>query len=323
MTELRTRPVAQLPLERSSSNREVKAALDEHFDLIGRARPAFRWVNDLAEGYQRTAEQRPDLKWLEALQQHGGNPYSGLKMTRLLSADQADYDARLISEKDAVKVFKKVWRMRKEDCVRARLLHHKKCAQYTSTLGALGEKGSGAPNWGVFVPFLWAQESGLFAFWVCESETVLVPRPEFRIDSGRRLHSSDGPALFWPRGKEFYCWHGVEVPRFVIDTPEEITVERIRSETNTEVRRAMIDRYGEQQYLLETEAQLVHTDDFGSLYLENEGGAVVQVTNSTPEPDGTLKHYILRVPPAMRTAREAVAWTFGFDEHEYEPLIET
>jgi hypothetical protein len=85
----------------------------------------------------------------------------------------------------------------------------------------------------------------------------------------------------------------------------------------------MIDRYGEQQYLLETEAQLVHTDDFGSLYLENEGGAVVQVTNSTPEPDGTLKHYILRVPPAMRTAREAVAWTFGFDEHEYEPLIET
>ena len=32
--------------------------------------------------------------------------------------------------------------------------------------------------------------------------------------------------------------------------------------------------------------------------------------NSTPEPDGTRRTYFLRVPPQMRTAREAVAWTF-------------
>ena len=38
---------------------------------------------------------------------------------------------------------------------------------------------------------------------------------------------------------------------------------------------------------------------------------MVEVVNSTPEPDGSRKTYFLRVPPTIGTAREAVAWTFG------------
>jgi hypothetical protein len=34
---------------------------------------------------------------------------------------------------------------------------------------------------------------------------------------------------------------------------------------------------------------------------------LVEVENATVEPDGTRKHYLLRVPPHMRTARDAVA----------------
>src|SRR5258708_19796990 len=37
---------------------------------------------------------------------------------------------------------------------------------------------------------------------------------------------------------------------------------------------------------------------------------MIEVINRTPEPDSSFKHYWLRVPPTMRTAREAVAWTF-------------
>jgi hypothetical protein len=44
------------------------------------------------------------------------------------------------------------------------------------------------------------------------------------------------------------------------------------------------------------------------------GPGDVQVTNATPEPDGTHRAYWLRVPPGMRTARQAVAWTFDLDE---------
>ena len=47
---------------------------------------------------------------------------------------------------------------------------------------------------------------------------------------------------------------------------------------------------------------------------------MVEVRNSTPEPDGSRKTYFLRVPPTVRTAREAVAWTFGLGAVEYRPL---
>ena len=50
---------------------------------------------------------------------------------------------------------------------------------------------------------------------------------------------------------------------------------------------------------------------------------MVEVQNSTPEPDGTRKTYYLRVPPNLRTAREAVAWTFGLSGSQYRPERET
>jgi len=43
----------------------------------------------------------------------------------------------------------------------------------------------------------------------------------------------------------------------------------------------------------------------------------------TSEPDGSHKCYFLRVPPTMRTAREAVAWTYGLTAEAYLPLMRT
>jgi hypothetical protein len=64
---------------------------------------------------------------------------------------------------------------------------------------------------------------------------------------------------------------------------------------------------------------------------------MLEVVNSSPEPIGYdpgsqvgtwrgarwHKHYMLRVPPSMRTAREARAWTFGMTTDEFTPLVET
>ena len=50
---------------------------------------------------------------------------------------------------------------------------------------------------------------------------------------------------------------------------------------------------------------------------------MVHVVNSTPEPDGTSKKYMLRVPPEIQSAREAIAWTFSLKPEEYTPLLET
>lgn len=54
-----------------------------------------------------------------------------------------------------------------------------------------------------------------------------------------------------------------------------------------------------------------------------EDTVFVEVINGTVEADGKRKHYYLRVPPNMKTARQAVAWTYGLEEHEYNPEVRT
>ena len=49
----------------------------------------------------------------------------------------------------------------------------------------------------------------------------------------------------------------------------------------------------------------------------------VRIANSSPDPDGTYKVYYLKVPPWMAGGRNAVAWTFGFHNHGYQPIVET
>ena len=49
----------------------------------------------------------------------------------------------------------------------------------------------------------------------------------------------------------------------------------------------------------------------------NSEMVMVEVVNSTPEPDGECKTYWLRVPPATQRARQGVAWTFDMPEAEY------
>lgn len=50
---------------------------------------------------------------------------------------------------------------------------------------------------------------------------------------------------------------------------------------------------------------------------------MVEVLNSTPEPDGSVVAYFPRVPPDVTTAREAIAWTFGMTVADYDPEKET
>jgi hypothetical protein len=89
----------------------------------------------------------------------------------------------------------------------------------------------------------------------------------------------------------------------------------------------MIERYGQAKYLLDSGAVKIHSDDWGALYRKeiknDEPLVMVKVVNSTAESDGSFKDYFLRVPPTIERARQAVAWTFGVPEDEYEPALET
>jgi hypothetical protein len=168
-----------------------------------------------------------------------------------------------------------------------------------------------------------AEAAGL---WIAkERAAFLSERPHrFELDTSGRLHASDGPALAWRDGRAVYAWHGIRVPAHVIDAPETLSAREIVCEPNAEVRRVMLERVGYERFFAMQKMKLVSKDKIGKLWrLELRGDIeeplmLVEVENATVEPDGTRKRYLLRVPPYMRTARDAVAWTFGFDRDEYQ-----
>ncbi len=162
----------------------------------------------------------------------------------------------------------------------------------------------------------------------CSKLITVCDRPISVSQNERgRLHNSAGPALEFKDGSKVYALDGVVMPPNILDT-ESITLAQIDSEQNVEVRRLLIQRYGEIKYLQDAGAVEIDSDsNFGTLYkkafMQDEPMVMVKVKNTTPEPDGTHKFYFLRVPPFITTARAAVAWTFNMKPEEYSPLSQS
>ena len=157
--------------------------------------------------------------------------------------------------------------------------------------------------------------------WVSERHHIL------NRDENGRLHSLSGPAAMYPDGWSIYAVHGVRLPSWIIENPEKITVKSIDKESNVEIKRVMIDRYGQDRFLLDSGAKQIHQDPCGTLYQKqipnDEPLTMIKVINASMESDGSRKEYFLRVPPDIKTAQEAVAWTFGMNSEQYSPAIES
>jgi hypothetical protein len=171
-----------------------------------------------------------------------------------------------------------------------------------------------------------------FWWYPFEGACFVCDRPTFiGKDERGRMHNMTGAACSFSDGWKMYYVHGVEVPMYVIEHPEQIKVDKIQAERNVEVRRTMIERYdslhGNGSFILDVGAKLIHSDGFGDLYRveqeDDEAIVMVKVVNSTPEHDGTYRDYFVRVDPNCKTAHEAVAWTFNKKPEEYAPEIET
>ena len=63
-----------------------------------------------------------------------------------------------------------------------------------------------------------------------------------------------------------FAWHGVPVEPWVIRDPGRITVAGIDGEQNIEVRRVLVERFGEERLVREGGAELVATDEMGRLW---------------------------------------------------------
>jgi hypothetical protein len=160
-----------------------------------------------------------------------------------------------------------------------------------------------------------------------QSVCVLSDRPAWvDRDERGRLHSMSRQAIQYRDGWGFYCVHGVrlsDAQTYIVTQPEQITVAAIDAESNAEVRRVMIERYGQERYIRDSGAVLVDSRpaDFGlvglrdaKLYRKELSGdepiICLDMLNSTPEPDGTTKRYTIRVSPneyGGRSARDCLA----------------
>ena len=176
--------------------------------------------------------------------------------------------------------------------------------------------------------------------WLSERHNIL------ERDERGRIHSLSGPAIAFPDGWAIYAVHGVRVPAWIIEKPNDISIKTIDEENNAEVRRVMLDRFGWDKYLIQSGAKKIHSDKYGELYRKEIDGdeplVMVKVIDATPKYEGYGKglsadeksallkdnpaafaNYFLRVPPDIKTAHEAVAWTFNDTPEDYQPVFES
>lgn len=187
------------------------------------------------------------------------------------------------------------------------------------------------------------------SFWWYPFEGFCIhsDRPDvIELDDEGRLHCETGPAVAFPDHWTVYVWHGIRVPEKVIEHPERITVEEVDNEQNVEIRRIMLERMGWGRYIEESDAELIDTgvDPSGNpawLYRrtfdDDEPIVMLKMTNTTPERDGSYKHYFERVHPELRplfhdgrvgepqvmTVHNALASRFGLRGEEYAPIQES
>lgn len=102
---------------------------------------------------------------------------------------------------------------------------------------------------------------------------------------------------------------------------ETVTPQEVIGLPNAEVRRAVIELVG---YDKLTENALVkdESDTDGRLMVikleDDEDLTLLHVKDPS-----TTREYFLRVPPKMKTAKEARAWTFGFEANDFDLEVET
>ena len=103
-------------------------------------------------------------------------------------------------------------------------------------------------------------------------------------------------------------------------TGASVSAEAILALPNAEIRRAVVELVGYDKIVDRAEV-LDESDTDGRLLKikQDSDEDIVLVHVKDPSTD---REYFLRVPPTIKTARQARAWTFGFDGADFKPVVE-
>lgn len=162
-----------------------------------------------------------------------------------------------------------------------------------------------------------SQHTGWISFY--EDVVVFQHRPEIiKFDDQHRLHSDSGSAIRYRDGFSVYAWHGTSIPSEWIENKNMLTAKIALTWENVEQRRAACEILGWAKVLNSLDSTVIDEDG------DPEIGTLLEV--NIPEIGkekflkvlcGTRREFALPVPPEMKTALEANAWTFGFEAKDF------
>ncbi len=143
------------------------------------------------------------------------------------------------------------------------------------------------------------------------------------FDSGQQLHAEGRPAIEFTDGYSLYSYHGVTLPdRYGKVSPNQWCCHWLLEEKNAELRRVLIQGIGYQRIWQELRLQELDTWQGYTLskieaHVDVEPIYLLKMTCPSTE-----FIHVLRVPPDITSAREAIRWVnWGIDPEQF--LVQT
>ncbi|MBD1836192.1 hypothetical protein H6F61_26785 [Cyanobacteria bacterium FACHB-472] len=177
----------------------------------------------------------------------------------------------------------------------------------------------------VWIPFVDAVEARLFCFWVTTTKVIVLTLPVMRIQDGRlhELHADGEPAVQWSDWECYYFWHGTELPQkygavLSLDWRSQWLLE----ESNAALRRVLIQGIGYDRIVQELEAvELDAWREYSLLKIQADIDVepICLLKMTCPS---TNHIHVLRVPPDLTSAREAIRWV-NWDVNPEAFVVET
>ncbi len=161
----------------------------------------------------------------------------------------------------------------------------------------------------------------IFAF---EKTCIVCDRPRtILLDNEYRLHGEGEPAIQFADGYSFYYYRGVSLPeKYGRLHPHQWQSRWLLEETNAELRRVLIQGIGYGRICQELQAVALDSwREYTLLRIENDVDVEpIYLLKMTCPSTGHI--HVMRVPPTVTTAREAISWA-NWDTDPEDFAVET
>ncbi|MEC4991685.1 MAG: hypothetical protein SAJ37_23365, partial [Oscillatoria sp. PMC 1068.18] len=149
---------------------------------------------------------------------------------------------------------------------------------------------------------------------------LICDRPrQLSFDNQQLLHAENTPAIEFSDGFKVYAYHGVTLPeKYGKVSPNSWKSKWLLEEDNAELRRVLIQGIGYEKICQDLQTICLDSwQEYELLKINNELDIEpIQLLKMTCP--STRRIHVLRVPPTLQTAQEAITWVnWGINPNEF------